>query len=117
MNELLQNEAVQTALVVVIVTALNALVAWLKMKFPSQSARVEANWCYIQPAVESAMAAAKDAVAKSSFGGNAAAGIVSKALTEFADAYRKLEGKDASAAEIKAARVEIASAVDRVTGG
>lgn len=117
MNELLSNEAVQTALIVVIVTALNALVAWLKIKFPTQSASVEANWCYLQPAVEGAIAAAQTAVSNSAFGGGVAAGIVTKALTEFADSYRKLEGKEASASEIKAARVEITAAVSRAAGG
>lgn len=117
MNELLSNPSVQTALVLVIVTGLNALVAWLKQKFPTKSAQIEANWCYLQPVVTAAMTAAQDAMAKPSFGSSVAANIVSKSLSEFCDSYRLLEGKDATAAEIAAARSEIVSAVSRVTGG
>ena len=116
MKELLANEAVQTALVVVIVTGLNALVNWLKQKFPTQKALVEANWCYLQPAVEGAIAAARAAKVQPEWAGTIS-GIVMRSMTEFADSYRKLEGKDATDAEIKAARAEITSAVERVTGG
>ena len=35
MNELLQNPLIQAALVTVIVTALNAIVAFIKQKFPT----------------------------------------------------------------------------------
>lgn len=117
MNELLSNPAVQTALVLAIVTGLNALVAWLKQKFPTQSARVESNWCYLQPVVEYAMACAKNAAATS--GGTAVVldGIVSRSLAEFSASYRKLEGKDVPAADLVAARNEITAAVLRVTGG
>ena len=117
MNELLSNPAVQTALVLVIVTGLNALVAWLKNKFPTQSARVEANWCYLQPVIIGAIAEAQNAVAKSSFNSSAAVAIATKALTEFADSYRLLEGKTATTAELESAHAEITSAIARVTGG
>lgn len=117
MNELLSNPAVQAALVLAIVTGLNALVAWLKQKFPTQAASVEANWCYLQPIVAAAMQKAKAAVDKSSFGSSVATGIVSQALVDFVDSYRKFEGKDATAAEINAARAELTSAVERATGG
>ena len=117
MKELLANEAVQTALVVVIVTALNALVNWLKRKFPTQAASVESNWCYLQPVVEAAMNEARAAMGKSAFGHSAATGIVSKALVDFVDAYRKFEGKYPAVAELDAARAEIADAVERETGG
>lgn len=117
MNELLANPAVQTALVAVIVVGLNSLVAWLKQKFPTQAARVEANWCYLQPVVDYAMACATGAKANSTGNATLYSNIIAKAVTEFADSYRRLEGKDATDKEIAAARIEIAAAVSRVTGG
>jgi len=117
MNELLSNQAVQTALIAAIVIGLNALTAWLKQKFPTQAAQVEANWCYLQPVVDTAMAYAQNAVNTSTGNATLYSSIIGQALTQFADSYRKLEGKDATAAELNAARNEIAAAVARVTGG
>lgn len=117
MNELLSNPAVQTALVVAIVAGLNAFVAWLKQKFPTQAASIEANWCYLQPIVEYAMQAAKMSLSRGVGNGTPADDIISKAVAEFSASYRKMEGKDATVKEIAAARAEITSAVSRVTGG
>lgn len=115
MKELLANPAVQTALVLAIVTALNAAVAWLKQKFPTSSARVEANWCYLQPVVEAAVAAAKAELAKSEVVPATISNIISKAVDDFAASYKLFEGKDASSAELAAARNEIAATVSRAT--
>lgn len=119
MNELLSNPAVQAALVFAIVTALNALVAWLKQKFPTQAALVESNWCYLQPVVEAAIAKAKVCHADAGNGvtNSAVSAIVTKALADFAESYRTLEGKAASAKEISAARAEIAGAVAKTLEG
>ena len=117
MNELLANPAVQAALVTAIVVGLNAIVAWLKQKFPTQNALVEANWTYLQPVVVAAMSAAREAIIKSSYVPAVGSVIIAKALSEFCDMYRKLEGKDATMAEINAAQTEITAAVARVTGG
>lgn len=116
MNELLANPAVQVAAVALIVTGLNALVAWLKMKFPTQTALVEANWCYLQPAVEAAIAAGKKASSNGTLTGGVAATIVLSALSDFGAAYKKLEGKAATDAEMDAARSEITTALARETG-
>ena len=62
MNQLLQNEAVQTALITLIVIGLNALVAWLKAK--TKGSLVESNWCYLQPIVAAFIKAAQDAIGK-----------------------------------------------------
>ncbi len=114
MNELLSNPAVQTALITVIVIGLQALATWLKQKFPTQAASVEANWCYLQPAVEYALIRVQ---AASVSGAVPYAAIIAQAVTQFADSYRKLEGKDASTAELNAARTEITAAVSRATTG
>ena len=62
MNQLLQNEAVQAALITLIVVGLNALVAWVKSK--TKGSLVEANWCYLQPIVAAFIKAAQEAVGK-----------------------------------------------------
>jgi len=117
MNELLANPVIQTAVVLLLVKVITALVDWLKAKFPTQAASVESNWCYLQPVVEAAMKTAQAAMGKSSFSGKAVGDIIAKSLAEFADQYRKLEAKEASDAELAAARNEITAAVERVTGG
>jgi len=109
MDELLSNPLIQAALVTVIVTALNALVVFLKQKFPTQAALVEANWCYLQPVVTAAIAAAK--AQATGITGTAVGNIIAKALDDFSQAYKTLEGKEASAKEISAARAEITNAV------
>ena len=115
MEELLNNPLIQAAIVTVIVTAMNAVVALIKQKFPTQAALVESNWCYLQPVVTRAIAAAKARLAGTD--DTALSAIVAKALTEFIDSYKTLEGKDASAAVISAARIEIASAVAKAVEG
>ena len=109
MNELLNNPLIQAALVTLIVTGLNALVAWVKQKFPTQTALVEANWCYLQPVVTAAIAKAKSQAV--GITGTAVGNIIATALDDFSQAYKTLEGKEASVKEISAARIEIANAV------
>ncbi len=121
MNELLQNPAVQTALVTLIVIVLNALVAFIKQKFPTQTALVEKNWCYLQPVVTAAIAEAKKTLAASAgtsdgIAGGAVGEILAKSLAEFTSNYKTLEGKDASVAELTAAKNEIAAQVYKAMG-
>ena len=115
MNQLLQNEAVQTALITLIVVALNALVAWVKSK--TKGSLVEANWCYLQPIVAAFINAAKDAVGKPETGASAYDNLIAKSLTEFSDQYNLFEGKAPTEAEIAAARAELVAALQRVIGG
>jgi len=115
MNELLNNPLIQAALVTLIVTGLNALVAFLKQRFPTQAALVEANWCYLQPVVTAAIADAKAQAV--GITGTAVGSIVAKALEDFTQAYKTLEGKEASDKEIGAARIEIANAVAKALEG
>lgn len=117
MNELLNNPAVQAALVTLIVIVLNALVAFIKQKFPTQAALVEANWCYLQPVVTAAIAEAKKASGGAGISGGTLGVILAKALDDFASAYKTLEGKDATAKELSAAKTEIAVAVAKALEG
>ena len=115
MNELLNNAAVQTALVTLIVVALNALVVWLKSK--TKGSLVESNWCYLQPIVAAFIKAAQEAVAKPDTVAGTYNSIIAKSLTEFADQYNLFEGKAPTETEIAAARAELVAALQRVIGG
>lgn len=114
MEELLSNPAVQAALVVAIVTGLNMLVAWLKSRFPTQVALVDANWCYIQPLVIAVMDKAKAYATRADLDAGAGMKIVLSALAEFEATYQKLENKLPTAAEMNAAREEFTAAINRV---
>ena len=117
MQELLSNTAIQAALVTVIVTLLNALVAYLKNKFPTQTALVEKNWCYLQPAVEMAIAKAEAAIKDGTLVAQATtSSIIADAVLKFMDQYAKFEGTGPSSSEMAAARAEIVEAVTKVTG-
>ena len=115
MNQLLSNEAVQAALITLIVVGLNALVAGVKSK--TKGSLVESNWCYLQPIVAAFINAAKDAVGKPETGASAYGNLIAKSLTEFSDQYNLFEGKAPTEAEISAARKELAAALERVIGG
>jgi hypothetical protein len=117
MEELLNNPLIQAAIVTVIVTAMNAVVALIKQKFPTQAALVESNWCYLQPVVEAAIAKAKDCHAAAGFTNSDVSAIITKALSDFAESYKTLEGKPASPDEIAAARAEISGAVAKTLEG
>ena len=114
MNQLLSNEAVQTALITLIVIGLNALVAWLKAK--TKGSLVESNWCYLQPIVAAFIKAAQDAAKKSDTGATVYNKIIEKSLVEFADRYNLFEGKAPTESEIAAARAELVAALQRVLG-
>ena len=115
MTDILNNEAVQTALITLIVIGLNALVVWLKAK--TKGALVEANWCYLQPIVAAFIKAAQEAAGKAETGSAAYGQIIAKSLAEFADQYNLFEGKAPTEAEIAAARAELVAALQRVLGG
>jgi len=115
MNQLLQNEAVQTALITIIVIGLNALVVWLKAK--TKGSLVESNWCYLQPIVAAFIKAAQEAIGKPETGLSTYSQIIAKSLADFADQYNLFEGKAPTEAEIAAARAELVAALQRVIGG
>ncbi|HRR33940.1 MAG TPA: hypothetical protein P5026_07580 [Kiritimatiellia bacterium] len=115
MNQLLQNEAVQTALITIIVVGLNALVVWLKAK--TKGSLVESNWCYLQPIVAAFIAEVQHALGQAGVVSGTYNKIIAKSLSEFADQYNLFEGKAPSAAEIAAARAELAATLQRILGG
>ena len=115
MTDILNNEAVQTALITLIVVGLNALVAWVKSK--TKGSLVESNWCYLQPIVAAFIKAAQEAIGKPDTVIGTYNQIIAKSLAEFADQYNLFEGKAPTEAEIAAARAELVAALQRILGG
>lgn len=114
MNELLQNEAVQAALITLIVVALNALIAWIKTK--TKGSIIEANWCYLQPVVAAFIVAVQSVAKDAEDATESYMRIIAKSLAEFTTQYNLLEGKEPTAAEIKAVKAELYSTLQRVLG-
>ena len=116
MNQLLSNEAVQTALIALIVVALNALAQWVRSKV-SHTKIVDDYWCYIQPVAE----AVRVEIVKSLEGGTLSTtvmgAIVQRALAQFADSFRLNEGKQPTATQIAAVETELVDVAERATGG
>ena len=115
MMGILNNEAVQTALITLIVIGLNALVVWVKSK--TKGSLVESNWCYLQPIVAAFINAAQEAIGKPDTVIGTYNQIIAKSLAEFADQYNLFEGRAPTDAEIAAARAELVAALQRVLGG
>lgn len=114
--KLLENPIIQTAIITAVVIGSKAFVGWIQTRWPTQAALVEANWCYLQPIVDAAMAESNWLATSTKAPATAFGNVVTKGVAEFAASYRKLEGKEATDKELVAARNEITSAVARVTG-
>ena len=116
MTDILNNEAVQTALIALIVVALNALAQWVRSKV-SYTKIVDDYWCYIQPVAE----AVRGEIVKSLEGGTLSTtvmgAIVQRALAQFADSFRLNEGKQPTATQIAAVETELVDVAERAIGG
>lgn len=113
---ILNNEAVQTALIALIVVALNALAQWLR-GMVSHTKIVDEYWCYIHPLAE----AVRGEIVKSLEGGTLSTtvmgAIVQRALAQFADSFRLNEGKQPTATQIAAVETELVDVAERAIGG
>ena len=116
MNELLQNEAVQTALITLIVVALNALAQWVRSKV-STTKIVDDYWCYIQPVAEAVRAEAVKALKESQADTPALKAILTKGLVKWADSFRLNERKEPTATQIAAVETELAQVIEAVING
>ena len=115
MNELLNNVQIQTALIALIVLALNALGQWLKSK--TRGSLLEYVWCYAQPVIATFIAAAREVMQDGGEGSAAIRSIMDKSLAEFADNFELFEGRPPTEAEIAAVRAELVAALQRILGG
>ena len=114
MNELLNNEAVQTAVIALIVLALNAMAQWLKSK--TRGSLLEYVWCYAQPVIATFIAAAREVMQEGGERSAAIRRIMDKSLVEFADNFELFEGRPPTEAEIAAVRNELVTQLKRIIG-
>lgn len=116
MNELLNNEQVQTALIALIVVALNALAQWVRSKV-SHTKIVDDYWCYIQPVAEAVRAEAVKALEASQADTPTLKAILTKGLVKWADSFRLNERREPTATQIAAVETELAQVIEAVLDG
>ena len=116
MTDILNNEAVQAALIALIVVALNALAQWVRAQV-SHSAIVDDYWCYIQPVADAVRAEVVKSLQGGTLSTTVMGAIVQRALVQFADSYSLNEGKQPTATQIAAVKNELADVAERAIGG
>ena len=116
MNELLNNVQVQTALIALIVVALNALAQWVRSKV-SYTKIIDDYWCYIQPVAEAVRAEAVKALQASQADTPTLKAILTRGLTKWADSFRLNERKEPTATQIAAVETELAQVIEAVMNG
>jgi hypothetical protein len=116
MMDILNNEAVQTALIALIVVALNALAQWVRSKV-SYTKIVDDYWCYIQPVAEAVRAEVLDALKASTLSTSVVGAIVQRGLVQFAESFRLNEGREPTATQIAAVGIELEDVAERAMAG
>ena len=116
MNELLNNVQVQTALIALIVVALNALAQWVRSKV-SYTKIIDDYWCYIQPVAEAVRAEAVKALQASQADTPTLKAILSRGLVKWADSFRLNERKEPTATQIAAVETELVQVIEAVMNG
>ena len=116
MNQLLSNEAVQSALIALIVVGLNALAQWVRSKV-SYTKIVDDYWCYIQPLAEAVRGEIVKLLQDGTLSTTVMGAIVQRALAQFADSFRLNEGKQPTATQIAAVETELVDVAERAIGG
>jgi hypothetical protein len=116
MMDILNNEAVQAALIALIVVALNALAQWVRSKV-SYTKIVDDYWCYIQPVAEAVRAEAVKALEASQADTPTLKAILTRGLTKWADSFRLNERREPTATQIAAVETELAQVIDAVLNG
>ena len=114
--DILNSEAVQAALIALIVVALNALAQWVRSKV-SMTRIVDDYWCYIQPVAEAVRAEVADALKASTLSTSVVAQIVQRGVVQFADSFRLNEGKDPTGTQIAAVNFELEDVANRAVAG
>lgn len=112
-EKLMGNQALQSALIALIVVLLNSLAIWVKSKV-SYTDRVNEYWTYLQPALEAAakelIKGARDATETTD---SLKRRVFNYALVSFIDAYRKFENAEPSKTTQAAVADEIKSFIAR----
>ena len=113
---ILNNEAVQAALVALIVVALNALAQWVRAQVSFKKI-VDAYWCYVQPVAEAVRAEVVKALAESKADTPTLKAILTRGLVKWADSFRLNERKEPTATQIAAVESELAQVIEAVLNG
>jgi len=116
MNQLLQNEQVQAALIALIVVGLNALAQWVRGKI-SMTKIVDDYWCYIQPVAGVVRTEVLDALKASTLSTSVLGAIVQRGLVQFTESFRLNEGREPTATQIAAVGIELEDVAERAIGG
>ena len=113
---LLNNEAVQAALIALIVVALNALAQWVRSKV-SMTKIVDDYRCYIQPVAELVRNEVADALKASTLSSSVLGSIVQRGVVRFVDNYKLNEGKEPTETQVAAVNFELSDVAERVVSG
>ena len=116
MTDILNNEAVQTALIALIVVALNALAQWVRSKV-SYTKIVDDYWCYVQPVAEAVRAEVLKSLGDATPSTSVVGKIVQRGLVQFIEAYRANEGKEPTMTQIAAVSAELEDSAERAMAG
>ena len=116
MDSILSNEAVQSALIALIVVALNALAQWVRSKV-SMTRIVDDYWCYIQPVAEIVRNEVADALKASTLSSSVLGSIVQRGVVRFVDNYKLNEGKEPTETQVAAVNFELSDVAERVVSG
>lgn len=112
MDSILSNEAVQSAIIALIVVGLNALAQWVRSKV-SHTKIVDEYWCYIQPVAEIVRAEAVKELKDGTAATSVFSAIVQKGLATWADSFRLNEGREPTVTQIAAVSGELENVVER----
>ena len=112
---ILENEEVRSALIALIVVALNALALWVRAQV-SHTKIVNEYWCYVQPVAEAVRAEVVKSLQGGTLSTTVMGAIVQRALVQFADSFRLNEGKQPTATQLSAVQNELVDVAERAVG-
>ena len=116
MNQLLQNEQVQAALIALIVVGLNALAQWVRAQVSFKKI-VDEYWCYIQPVAEAVRAEVLKSLGDATLSTSVVGKIVQRGVVQFIETYRANEGKEPTMTQIAAVSAELEDSAERAMAG
>ena len=116
MTDILNNEAVQTALIALIVVALNALAQWVRSKV-SYTKIVDDYWCYIYPAAEAVRNEVLDGLRDAKLSTSILGQIVQRGVVQFIETYKANEGKEPTMTQLAAVNFELEDVAERAMAG
>ena len=112
---ILNNEAVQSALIALIVVGLNALAQWVRSKV-SYTKIVDDYWCYIQPVAEAVRDEVLKGLKESQLTTSVLGDIVQRGVVQFIEAYKANEWREPTETQIAAVTFELEDVADRAMG-